>query len=44
MGLGIQPTATRGGPRNLELAVEEVTLCAALADQSRESARAFFAR
>jgi alanyl aminopeptidase len=35
---------TQGGPRNLEEAVETVTLCAARAAQARESARAVFAR
>ncbi|MBX7192085.1 MAG: M1 family metallopeptidase [Sandaracinaceae bacterium] len=35
---------TNGGPRNLEAAVESVTLCAARAEAQRESASHFFAR
>ena len=35
---------TNGGPRNLEAAVETVTLCAARADAQRESATRAFAR
>jgi cytosol alanyl aminopeptidase len=35
---------TSGGPRNLESALESITLCSALAEAQRESARTFFAR
>ncbi|AKF11636.1 Membrane alanine aminopeptidase N [Sandaracinus amylolyticus] len=34
--------ATQGGPRNLESAVESISLCAARADAQRQSAQQFF--
>ena len=36
--------ATQGGPRNLESAIESVTLCAARVEAHRESARQLFAQ